>query len=69
MHLHLLTISGEELGAKAVLMKVVTGEVEILASSIAEAACEQLGSFFLFESNLALAAGRFPHHLFLRLKL
>lgn len=50
-------------------MKVVTGEVEILASSIAEAACEQLGSFFLFESNLALAAGRFPHHLFLRLKL
>lgn len=69
IQLHPPTFSGEEAGAKAALAKVVTGEVEILASLISEAAYEQPGSFFPFESNLALTAGRFSHHLFLRLKL
>lgn len=69
IQLHPLTFSGLEPGAKAALAKVVAGEVGILASLISEAACEQQGSFFFYESNLALLAGRFPHHLFLRLKL
>lgn len=60
IQLHPLTFSGEEPGAKAALAKVVTGEAEILAALIPEAAYEQPGSFFPFESNSLWRLEGFP---------